>query len=50
MMDRITTIRMTFIVMAAVVFVCVLVPSLAIREGDYVGSWPTPESAIEPLK
>ena len=50
MMGRITAIRVTFTIMAAVAFVCMLVPPLAIREKDYVNSQPTSESAIESLK
>lgn len=36
--------------MAAVAFVCMHVPPLAIREKDYVNSHPTSESTIESLK
>ena len=50
MMGRITAIRVTFTIMAAVAFVCMLVPPLAIREKDYVNSQPTSESTIESLK
>lgn len=50
MMGRITAIRVTFTVMAAVAFACMLVPPLAIREKDYVNSQPTSESTIESLK
>ena len=50
MMGRITAIRVTFTIMAAVAFVCMLVPPLAIREKDYVNSHPTSESTIESLK
>ena len=39
MMGRITAIRVTFTIMAAVAFVCMLVPPLAIREKDYVVYW-----------
>ena len=50
MMGRITAIRVTFTIMAAVAFACMLVPPLAIREKDYVNSQPTSESTIESLK
>ncbi|WP_240542348.1 MFS transporter [Bifidobacterium felsineum] len=49
-LGRITAIRVTFTIMAAVAFICMLVPPLAIREKDYVNSQPTSESTIESLK
>ena len=48
MMGRITAIRVTFTIMAAVAFVCMLVPPLAIREKDYVNSQPTSNRPSNP--
>lgn len=50
MLGRVNAIRLTFTIMAAIAFVCMLVPPLAIRERDYVDSRPTSESTIESLK
>ena len=48
-LGRVNAIRVTFTIMAAVAFVCMLVPTFAIRERDYVTSRPTSESTLESL-
>ncbi|WP_072726933.1 MFS transporter [Bifidobacterium lemurum] len=49
-LDRVTAIRVTFTIMAAVAFVCMLVPVFAIDEKEYVKSQPTSESTLASLK
>lgn len=49
-LDRVTAIRVTFTIMAAIAFVCMLVPVLAIDEKEYVKSQPTSESTLVSLK
>ena len=49
-LGRVNAIRLTFTIMAAIAFVCMLVPPLTIKERDYVNSQPTSESTIESLK
>ncbi|PJM74416.1 MFS transporter [Bifidobacterium simiarum] len=48
-MGRVNAIRVTFTIIAAVAFVCMLVPTFSIRERDYVDSHPTDESALRSL-
>ena len=46
---RVGAIRMTFTLMAAVAFICMLVPVFCIREKDYVDTVPAKESAFGSL-
>ena len=46
---RINAIRITFTVIAAIAFFCMLVPVLTIREKDYVNTIPTQDSAFRSL-
>ena len=46
---RIKAIRLTFTLMAAVAFICMLVPVFCIREKDYVDTVPAKESAFKSL-
>ena len=46
---RVDAIRMTFTMMAAVAFICMLVPVFCIREKDYVDTVPAKESAFGSL-
>lgn len=43
---RVGAIRMTFTLMAAIAFICMLVPVFCIREKDYVDTVPAKESAF----
>lgn len=47
---RVWAIRVTFIVLAAIALICLLVPCFAIRERDYVNIVPTESNAFESLK
>ena len=49
-LGRVNAIRLTFTIMAALAFVCMLVPVLAIDEREYVKSQPTSESTVESLR
>lgn len=49
-LGRVNAIRLTFTIMAAIAFVCMLVPPFTIKERDYVNSQPTSESTVESLK
>lgn len=46
---RVNAIRITFTLMAAIAFFCMLVPVLTIREKDYVNTVPTKDSAFRSL-
>lgn len=46
---RVGAIRVTFTIMAAVAFICMLVPVFTIREKDYVDTVPSKESAFGSL-
>lgn len=46
---RVGAIRMTFTLMAAIAFICMLVPVFCIREKDYVDTVPAKESAFGSL-
>ena len=46
---RINAIRITFTIIAAIAFFCMLVPVLTIREKDYVNTIPTQDSAFRSL-
>ena len=46
---RVGAIRITFTLMAAVAFICMLVPVFCIREKDYVNTVPAKESAFRSL-
>lgn len=46
---RIGAIRVTFTIMAAVAFVCMLIPVFCIKEKDYVNTVPAKESAFKSL-
>ena len=46
---RINAIRITFTIIAAIAFFCMLVPVLTIREKDYVNTIPTRDSAFRSL-
>lgn len=46
---RINAIRITFTLMAAIAFFCMLVPVLTIREKEYVNTVPTKDSAFRSL-
>lgn len=46
---RVGAIRVTFTIMAAVAFICMLVPVFTIREKDYVDTVPSKESAFVSL-
>lgn len=49
-LGRVNAIRITFTILAAVAFVCMLVPALAIDEREYVDSKPTGEDTLTSLK
>lgn len=49
-LGRVNAIRLTFTIMAALAFVCMIVPVLAIDEREYVKSQPTSESTVESLR
>lgn len=49
-LGRVNAIRVTFTILAAVAFVCMLVPALAIDEREYVDSKPTGEDTLTSLK
>lgn len=44
-MERMTAIRLTFLIIAVIAFVCMLVPVFTIREKDYVDAKPSDSSA-----
>lgn len=48
-LGRVPAMRVTFMLLAAVAFVCMLVPVFAIREKDYVRSQPTEGTAFSSL-
>ncbi len=48
-MGRVPAMRVTFAVMAVVAFICMLVPTFAIREKEYVQATPSEDSAISSL-
>lgn len=48
-MGRIPAMRLTFVLMAIVAFICMMVPALAIKEKDYVETKPSEDSAVSSL-
>lgn len=49
-LGRVNAIRVTFTILAALAFVCMIVPVLAIDEREYVDSKPTSEDTLTSLK
>lgn len=48
-MGRVTAIRVTFIILAAIAFVALLVPTLTIHEKDYIDAKPSDDDAFKSL-
>lgn len=48
-MERIAAIRLTFIILAIIAFICMMVPALLINEKDYIDVEPSKSKAFESL-